>query len=48
MKSLSRWIARCALLAAPLLAAPLAVLAPAPAQAAVTEADLLRWTRPSR
>ncbi|WP_372353708.1 protein-disulfide reductase DsbD family protein [Xanthomonas axonopodis pv. maculifoliigardeniae] len=41
MKSLSRWIARCALLAAPLLAAPLAVLAPAPAQAAVTEADLL-------
>ncbi|MBV6793366.1 protein-disulfide reductase DsbD family protein [Xanthomonas euvesicatoria] len=41
MKSLSRWIARCALLAAPLLAAPLAVLAPSPAQAAVTEADLL-------
>ncbi|WP_017167188.1 protein-disulfide reductase DsbD domain-containing protein [Xanthomonas phaseoli] len=41
MKSLSRWIARCALLAAPLLAAPLAVLAPTPAQAAVTEADLL-------
>ncbi|PPU02230.1 protein-disulfide reductase DsbD family protein [Xanthomonas arboricola] len=41
MKSLSRWIARCALLAVPLLAAPLALLAPAPAQAAVTEADLL-------
>ncbi|MCL1531281.1 protein-disulfide reductase DsbD family protein [Xanthomonas nasturtii] len=41
MKSLSRWIARCALLAAPLFAAPLALLAPAPAQAAVTEADLL-------
>ncbi|MBO9740465.1 protein-disulfide reductase DsbD [Xanthomonas axonopodis pv. begoniae] len=41
MKSLSRWIARCALLAAPWLAAPLAVLAPTPAQAAVTEADLL-------
>ncbi|MFL7986630.1 protein-disulfide reductase DsbD family protein [Xanthomonas vasicola] len=41
MKSLSRWIARCALLAAPSFAAPLAVLAPAPAQAAVSEADLL-------
>ncbi|PPV06973.1 C-type cytochrome biogenesis protein [Xanthomonas bromi] len=41
MKSLSRWIARCALLVAPVFAAPLAVLAPAPAQAAVTEADLL-------
>lgn len=41
MKSLSRWIARCALLAVPLFAAPLALLAPLPAQAAVTEADLL-------
>ncbi|UXA51767.1 protein-disulfide reductase DsbD [Xanthomonas prunicola] len=41
MKSLSHWIARCALLAAPLFAASLVVLAPAPAQAAVTEADLL-------
>ncbi|PPU39971.1 protein-disulfide reductase DsbD family protein [Xanthomonas arboricola] len=41
MKSLSRWIARCALLAVPLLAAPLALVAPLPAQAAVTEADLL-------
>ncbi|QBG86912.1 protein-disulfide reductase DsbD family protein [Xanthomonas oryzae] len=40
MKSLSRWIARCALLAAPVFAASL-VLSPAPAQAAVTEADLL-------
>ncbi|AOD16153.1 protein-disulfide reductase DsbD [Xanthomonas fragariae] len=35
MKSLSRWIARCALLTAPLF------VAPPPAQAAVTEADLL-------
>ncbi|MEG8130503.1 protein-disulfide reductase DsbD [Xanthomonas hortorum] len=41
MKSLSRWIARCALLAVPLFAAPLALVAPLPAQAAVTEADLL-------
>lgn len=41
MKSLSRWIARCALLAVLLLAAPLALVAPLPAQAAVTEADLL-------
>ncbi|PKV13330.1 protein-disulfide reductase DsbD family protein [Xanthomonas prunicola] len=41
MKSLSHWIARCALLAAPVFAASLVVLAPAPAQAAVTEADLL-------
>ncbi|KHL55191.1 protein-disulfide reductase DsbD family protein [Xanthomonas cannabis] len=39
MKSLPRWIARCALLAAPLFAAPLALVAP-PAQA-VSEADLL-------
>ncbi|MBB3835714.1 thiol:disulfide interchange protein DsbD [Xanthomonas arboricola] len=39
MKSLSRWIARCALLAAPLFAVPLALVAP-PAQA-VSEADLL-------
>ncbi|MFA0923764.1 protein-disulfide reductase DsbD family protein [Xanthomonas fragariae] len=35
MKSLSHWIARCALLTAPLF------VAPPPAQAAVTEADLL-------
>ncbi|PPU86479.1 cytochrome C biogenesis protein [Xanthomonas populi] len=41
MKSLSRWIASCALLAVPLFAAPLALVAPLPVQAAVTEADLL-------
>ncbi|MEA9581166.1 protein-disulfide reductase DsbD [Xanthomonas nasturtii] len=39
MKSLSRWIARCALLSAPVIAASLALVAPA-AQA-VSEADLL-------
>ncbi|MEA9557563.1 protein-disulfide reductase DsbD [Xanthomonas nasturtii] len=39
MKSLSRWIARCALLSAPVIAASLAMVAPA-AQA-VSEADLL-------
>ncbi|MBB5865140.1 protein-disulfide reductase DsbD [Xanthomonas sp. 3058] len=41
MKSLSRWIARCALLAAPLFVAAPTLVAPLPARAAVTEADLL-------